>query len=135
VRRTSIRPLGLAAVALVFLGCGGQVPLRGVITLDGQPLPKAHVVLSPVDRTAEGPFVGDTDSTGRFALGPIGQPGGGVRPGAYRLSISTAFSLDSDAPAPKELVPAAHVNGVDYEVSAGGDSAVTLDLKSTGKPR
>jgi hypothetical protein len=86
-------------------------------------------------RAAEGPFVGDTDSTGRFALGPIGRPGGGVRPGAYRLSISTAFSLDSDAPAPKELVPAAHVNGVDYEVSAGGDSAVTLDLKSTGKPR
>jgi hypothetical protein len=72
---------------------------------------------------------------GAFALGPIGRPGGGVRPGAYRLSISTAFSLDSDAPAPKELVPAAHVNGVDYEVSAGGDSAVTLDLKSTGKPR
>lgn len=119
----------------MVLGCGGQVPLRGVITLDGQPLPKAHVVLSPVDRTAEGPFVGDTDSTGRFTLGPIGRPGGGVRPGKYRLSISTAFSLDSDAPAPKELVPASHVNGVDYEVGAGGDSAVTLDLKSTAKPR
>lgn len=119
----------------MVLGCGGQVPLRGVITLDGQPLPKAHVVLSPVDRTAEGPFVGDTDSTGRFTLGPIGRPGGGVRPGKYRLSISTAFSMDSDGPAPKELVPPAHVNGVDYEVGAGGDSAVTLDLKSTAKPR
>jgi hypothetical protein len=135
VRRRPIRPVGLAGAAILFLGCGGPVPLRGVITLDGQPLPKAHVVLSPTDRTAEGPFVGDTDTAGRFALGPIGRPGGGVRPGAYRLSISTAFSMDSDAPAPKELVPPPHVAGVDYEVTAGGNSAVTLDLKSTVKSR
>lgn len=135
MRRAPALRLGLVTAVGVLLGCGGPVPFRGVITLDGQPLPKAHVVLSPVDRTAEGPFVGDTDAAGRFVLGPIGRPGGGVRPGKYRLSISTAFSLDSDAPAPKELVPAAHVNGVDYEVGAGGDSAVTLDLKSTAKPR
>ena len=111
------------------------MPLQGVITLDGKPLPKAHVVLSPLDRTAEGPFVGDTDSAGRFALGPIGRPAGGVRPGKYRLAISTAFSMDSDAPAPKELVPASHVSGVDYEVGSSGDSGVTLDLQSNAKPR
>lgn len=135
MRRARACHVILGGVAVVILGCGGPVPLQGVITLDGQPLPKAHVVLSPVDRAADGPFVADTDSTGRFALGPIGRPAGGVRPGAYRLSVSTAFSMDSDAPAPKELVPAPYVSGVDYEVRVGGDSAVTLDLKSNAKSR
>lgn len=135
MRRTPACRACLAGVAVVILGCGGPVPFRGVITLDGKPLPKAHVVLSPIDRAAEGPFVADTDVAGGFALGPIGRPAGGVRPGAYRLSVSTAFSMDSDAAPPKELVPAPYVSGVDYEVGAGGNPAVTLDLKSNTKPR
>jgi len=130
-----IRRLGLIGAAIATLGCGGSVPLKGVITLDGKPLPKAHVVLAPVARADEGPFVADTDADGRFALGPIGQPAGGVRPGAYRLSISTAFSMDSDSPVPQELVPASHVAGVEFEVPAGGDAAVTIDLTSTPKTR
>jgi len=100
---------------------------------DGKPLPKAHVVLSPVDRAVDGPFVADTDSDGRFSLGAIGRPSSGVRPGTYRLSISTAFSMDSDAPPPKELVPARYVRGVDYEVGAGGDAGVTIALDSAAK--
>lgn len=125
----------LFGTAFMILGCGSDVPLQGVITLDGAPLAKAHVVLSPVDRAGAGPFVADTDSRGCFALGPIGRSGGGVRPGKYRLSISTAFSMDSEAPAPKELVPASHVRGVGFEVGAGGDAAVALDLKSADRPR
>jgi len=133
VRRASILRLGACGAAIFCLGCGGTVPLEGVITLDGKPLPKAHVVLSPVDRAVDGPFVADTDSDGRFSLGAIGRPSSGVRPGTYRLSISTAFSMDSDAPPPKELVPARYVRGVDYEVGAGGDAGVTIALDSAAK--
>jgi len=138
VRRASFPVFGLCGLfgmAVICLGCGGTVPLRGVITLDGKPLPKAHVVLSPVDRTAESPFVADTDSEGRFELGAIGRPASGVQPGKYRLSISTAFSMDSDAPPPTELVPAAHVSGVDYEVGPNGDASATIVLQSATKAR
>lgn len=133
--RASTLRRGILAALVVSLGCGGRAPVQGVITLDGKPLPKAHVVLSPIDRTGEGPFVADTDGDGRFALGPIGRPEGGVLPGRYRLSISTAFSMDSDAPPPKELVPAAYVTGVDHEVRPGGDTAISLELTSAPKAR
>lgn len=74
VRCDVITQVCLCGAAFVILGCGSDFPLQGAITLDGTPLAKAHVVLSPVDRSGAGPFVADTDSRGCFALGPIRQP-------------------------------------------------------------
>jgi hypothetical protein len=133
-----MRARGIAAIVagMALAGCGSRLaPVAGLVTLDGNPLPRAHVVLTPQDRSAEGPFVADTDAEGRFSLGPIGKPSEGVPPGRYRLSISTAFSMDSDAPPPKELVPSPYTGGVDYEVPPAGDARASFELHSGKMPR
>ena len=54
-------------------GAGG-----GKVTLNNKPLADASVVFSPARGNGPGPFVATTNTEGRFALGPVGKPGGGA---------------------------------------------------------
>jgi hypothetical protein len=132
----SLRWAGFVLFAVTLAGCsgGGLETVEGVVTLDGAPLPKAHVALVPSDPAAtnKGPFVGDTDDQGRFSIGPIGDAGGGIPVGAYRIMISTAYTTDGSetAVAPPERVPQPYPAGVDFEVPAGGTTDANFDLKS-----
>ncbi len=72
----------LAGLALAFLaGCGGEpappiVPARGVVMLNGNPLPNAKVRFIPqVDQGAGYIAVGETDSEGKYEVKCQGQTG------------------------------------------------------------
>jgi hypothetical protein len=111
-----LRNLAIAfflGIMLGQLGCGskdGAVPVSGVVTLDGQLLADANVVLHPVTATGPGPFVGTTDAAGKFSLGPSAGPAGsGAVAGEYRLTVSTRKTEPvpegRDDIVPKVLIP------------------------------
>jgi hypothetical protein len=119
-----------ALCGLLAAGCGGDgaesVPFTGTVTLKGSPLPNATVSLLQSRATDPGPFIGTTDSEGRFSLGPAGDGGSGVAPGTYRLTITTVKpnpSGDEMAPPPaqKEIVPQEYADGsIRVDVPEGG---------------
>jgi hypothetical protein len=132
--RFSAGAITAAVILFVASGCGGDRSVSGVVTLDGQPLPGVHLVFFPKDgdpRSAK-LFVADADDQGRFTVGAIGSPQGGIPPGPYRLSLTTAYSATAgdDEPPPPERVPAAYRQGIDFDVPAGGTRDAAVELKS-----
>ena len=131
--RTVFNFAGLATL-VALLGCGGNAGVSGTVTLDGKPLPGVHLVFFPKDgdpRTAK-LFVADADDQGRFTVGAIGSPQGGIPPGPYRLALTTAYSATAgdDEPPPPERVPEAYRAGIDFEVPAGGTRDAAVELRS-----
>jgi hypothetical protein len=130
----------LCGVTLLQLGCGskdGAVPVSGVLMLEGQPLADANVLLHPVTAAGAGPFVGVTDSAGKFTLGPsAGPPGSGAVPGEYRLTITTLKTVpvgEGDTAVPKvvtpERVPDNYSHGnMRFVVPDGGNTEVKIDV-------
>lgn len=124
-------------------GCGSGdelVPVEGVVMLDGKPLPAATVVLSPTTAVGPGPFMGTTDTEGKFVLGPAGHDNRqGAQPGEYRLSISTLQAEFSegggDSAKPRilapELVPDEYrLGNMRFEVPAAGTTEAYFDITS-----
>ena len=103
-------------------------------TLDGQPLPGVHMVFFPksADPRTGRLFVADTDAEGRFSVGAIEWPQGGIPPGSYRLALTTAYSATAgdDEPPPSERVPATYRTGIAFEVPSGGTRDAAIELKS-----
>lgn len=70
-----------------FLTAARRVALRGLVTLDGEPLPRGYVILTPLDETAGIPVVARVFNTGptrgEFAV-PQSQ---GPTPGRYRVEL------------------------------------------------
>jgi hypothetical protein len=125
-------------VALSAVGCGGSggsEVVQGIVTLDGAPLPATSLTLAPADPQVKGPFTGKTDDQGRFSIGPIGDPNGGVPAGSYQLALTTTRGDDAgmeNAIAPPERVPrGAQVR--DLEVPSGGLPDLRLELSSEKK--
>ena len=109
----------LFAWTMLAAGCGdgssSTAPFQGVVTLKGAPLADATVAILPTKATGPGPFVGTTDSEGKFSLGKVGGDGG-VVPGSYRLTITTVKPVpgaDESTPPPtqKEIVPQEYLDG------------------------
>jgi hypothetical protein len=133
---------GAVALISTFVGCGGAglETLSGKVTLDGAPLPGAKLFLvsknapagANADPTVKGPFVGVTNEQGQFEIGPVGQAGGGAPPGAYTLTITTAWleGADETSVTPPQKVPPPYSAGVDFEVPDGGKTDANFDLKS-----
>ncbi len=134
--------IGAVALISMFAGCGGVSleAVSGKVTLDGAPLPAAKLFLVPknaptganADPSVKGPFLGVTNDRGQFEIGPVGEAGGGAPPGAYTLTITTAWldGADEMAVTPPQKVPAPYFTGVDFTVPAGGKSDANFDLKS-----
>ncbi|TWT78151.1 hypothetical protein Pla123a_09410 [Posidoniimonas polymericola] len=123
------------ACAVLTVGCGsseGLVPVEGVVTLDGAPLPQAQVVFYQPGGGPETNFTDVTDDQGRFTLSPLRSDTPGAKPGKYQVTLRTGFAgpelLETD-PIPKELVPPSQQE-FEYEVPAGGDAAVEFKIKS-----
>jgi hypothetical protein len=82
-----------ALLALVGAGCGNPTkPVKGVLTLDGQPFEGAAVVFSPAGESGS-PAYGRTNKHGAFVLSTYKQ-GDGALPGDYRVVVS--FQPTSD---------------------------------------
>ncbi len=80
------RGLFLFTATLTIAGCGsGTVSVKGVVTLDGVPLPKAAVSFVPL---GEGrPAYGQTDANGNFRLTTF-KADDGVLPGEYKVLVA-----------------------------------------------
>jgi hypothetical protein len=80
--------VGCLAVALAA-GCrsGDEVPVRGVVTLDGRPLAGASVTFYPEKGTAGLGGAAQTGPDGTFAVVGVGGEAG-LLPGTYRVTVS-----------------------------------------------
>jgi hypothetical protein len=131
----------LLGLMLLQFGCGsrdGVVPVSGVVSLEGQPLADANIILHPITAAGAGPFVATSDAAGKFALGPSAGPAGsGAVPGEYRLTISTLkmapVTDGRDDAVPKVLTPERVPNNYSrgnmrFIVPEAGNTDVKLDV-------
>lgn len=81
----------VAAACLAVAGCGSAdglpdvVPVRGTVTLDGEPLPSGDVLYLPTDPAGR-QARGSIDERGRFRLSTL-RPNDGALPGEYRIVV------------------------------------------------
>ena len=122
---------------LVVMGCGGPANVGGVtgtVTLDGQPLPDANVLFSPVKEGSSAH--GRTDSNGQYRLKYVGGASG-AQQGENRVIISTfsAGNPDGDPPVPAvpEKVPAQYNTNTTLKAEVkDGSNTFDWPLKSGG---
>jgi hypothetical protein len=142
-----------AVLLACFAGCGDEsslVPVEGVITLDGRPLPSIQVLFDQPELGANENtgYTGKSDEQGRYVLRPVIGEGSGAPPGKYRVSLSTAADPTSAAntqagakqstifypeapPPPPERVPPAYRGGkLSMEIPADGKTDANFELKS-----
>jgi hypothetical protein len=92
----------LALVALWGAGCGDPklVSVSGRVTLDGQPLPGAHVVFQPIaagkDVNPGSGSYGITDANGRYTLTLVDTGQSGAFIGKHRVEITIRSDEDDD---------------------------------------
>jgi hypothetical protein len=123
--------LAMAASA----GCNSgerTVPVEGAVTLDGQPLPEAHVMFyshgaSPADQEF---YFGSTDQNGKFVLRSSIDGSEGAPAGKYNVSLTTAVAKQDateTTPLPPERVPPNHRNK-GFEVPEDGIEDAKFEL-------
>lgn len=90
----------MLGVCAILSGCGGggngpvTVPVKGVVTYKGKPVPKLSVAFLPdKGMVAEG----TTDANGRFTL-TTKKPGDGAMVGSYKVGISFVPDKVPDMP-------------------------------------
>ena len=134
-------------VALLLAGCSASskpyqtAPVAGRITLDGKPLPDAHVTFMPVaeaqSRSQSGPEGnGDTADNGRYSLKTaFGDAGASV--GKNRVMITTRkteldpMNPDRSKEVAKERVPAKYFSDQSplfWDVSSSGTKTADFEL-------
>jgi hypothetical protein len=133
LRGNAVRAACLTIALMV--GCGGSpfelVPVSGVVTLDGKPVPYTQVTFQPRstdDPTQAGPSsVASCDDTGRFELKTIkGEDGAVVGTHTVRISsLGPPRDLSGDTnvgPLPVDAFPAQY----------NTDSTLTFDVPEGG---
>jgi hypothetical protein len=80
--------IALLAVVLTIFGCGGMVPVEGVVLIDGEPAPEGvSVFLAPTGNHK--PAHSKTGPDGKFR--PYTKfPGDGMMPGEYKVVLVTS---------------------------------------------
>src|SRR6516165_10289687 len=93
-----VHPSSLVLAVLLAAGCGsaGTVKVKGIVTLDGEPLSDATVSFVPVGQGL--PAGGITDEDGVFRLTTYRSEDGAL-PGEYRVTV--ALPPESTHPQPK----------------------------------
>ncbi|HEX5442782.1 MAG TPA: carboxypeptidase-like regulatory domain-containing protein [Pirellulales bacterium] len=134
------RLVGCVAVALLATGCGGgrgtkTYPVKGTVTLQGQPL--ADVVVSFYPEQGSRPPSGMTDAEGAFALSTF-ESKDGAPAGRYQVAIHEPAPemAEGDYSLPPEKPPRFPVKYTNpreselvAEVKSGSDNTFTFDLK------
>jgi hypothetical protein len=80
----------LVVALLAMVGCGAEnpalVPVTGIVTMDGEPLPEVAVTFTPTGETLGNGAIGGTNGEGRFTLIDI-RGSTGLHPGEYKVSF------------------------------------------------
>jgi hypothetical protein len=136
----SVTALMMTVGLAIAVGCerGAELAsVEGSVTLNSKPLADATVLFSPTRGSGPGPFVGTTDKDGRFALGPVDEPGGGAAADEYLVMITTVKQDPNSAdgvpldPTQKEVVPSAFRNGTQrFTVPEGGTKKANFAIKT-----
>jgi hypothetical protein len=116
-------PLALACLALG--GCGDGVPYkhgtaRGIVTIDGVPVPKGTITFSP-NGPGQGPVTGAVIVDGRYVCGkiPLGPHTVSFHAEAAKpiemLDVSTGVMRS----VPENILPERYRSGVPAEIHAG----------------
>jgi hypothetical protein len=112
------RILTLTCVLALLGGCGGKtIPVKGVVTVDGKPLPYAFVRFVAQDEGGKDASA-STDSSGAFQLSTTA-PRDGALPGLYKVTVQYS--------APVKVAPgksAAEVQQATVEAAAAEPSLV-----------
>ena len=119
----------LAAMLLALVGCGprdGKVPVSGVITFDGSPMPDGYITFTP-----EG---GGTPEAAPIAAGKFEL---GVKPGAHRVEIEASHFVGEKNPImglqPREQYVPARYNSettLRSDVNPDGENGLNFELTS-----
>lgn len=131
MRSRRLGSFGIIFIAITMAnGCGHSsrpevVPVSGVVTLDGAPLPKATVVFIPREPGLK-PSRAITDDAGHFELTYLREIKGAV-PGQHEVRVSTRTEHQ-----PQERVPSRYNSESELTVTVedGGDS-FEFDLTSS----
>ena len=122
--------LGLMSVTSLA-GCTNPnlADVRGVITLDGKPLPDAFVLYTPVSKGATS--FGKTDANGYYRMKFSDTQRGGAFIGSNRVSIGTGDIAADNSGRTPEVVPSAYNTKTRLvaEVNSGRNT-FDFDLKS-----
>lgn len=154
--RTVLGSLLCVGGVIVLVGCGGPVdpnrpktiPVSVAVTYKGAPVAGATVTFQPAASQQRG-AVAVTDDRGQAEMWTF-EPGSGVLPGSYNVSVSKVAVTSMPDPEktspqeyarlerelasqpPKHEVPAKYsetaTSGLTVDVSESGDNRVTLDL-------
>ena len=126
-----IRNIVAIATLVTVVGCGSELPqAEGLVTLDGEPLPKARVVFSSPDHPMA---VGTTDEQGRYQA----RTGStlGISAGEYQVSVSaykeTKKPNNLEAPIPVLKTPSRYNDTTRSGLTASiqdGRNEVDFDL-------
>ncbi|QDU37005.1 hypothetical protein Mal4_13080 [Maioricimonas rarisocia] len=130
--------LGCLAV-LMLCGCAKEgpeyasdlVPVRGTVTLDGQPLADATVMFLAKQGESRQTFA-MTDSSGQFALA-TGAGLEGALPGEYDVLI-TKFVMPDGSPAPPDVAPmdVGAVEALPPQYSSPSSMTLTATIPESG---
>jgi hypothetical protein len=129
-------------LAMMVVGCGSGskvVPVSGTVTLDGKPLPNAHVAFQPeASKGTQNAGVGSygvTDASGKYSLHTADTDQNGAVVGTHRVEIRLKQETDDRdpklRPPPKTLPPRYNLQSeLQFKVESGGTSSANFDLKS-----
>jgi hypothetical protein len=140
-----IHAVGLVLTFAVLAGCGDSsaytlVPVSGVVTLDGEPVPYTNITFIPQGST-ENPSPGpgsaaSCDDQGRYQLTTVrGEPGAVVGPHSVVIVAHgppRTTSGDQDiGPRPPELFPPQFNTNTTLTFDVPEDGTTTADFKLT----
>lgn len=97
-KTVAIVALSLLSTGLSGCGSGPAPRISGTITLDGQPLADAMVMLVPADGVGN-PASAHSDATGAFQLVPQGEET--LLPGTYKVMVTKLALPKPGEPPPK----------------------------------
>lgn len=139
---TIVYRVAIPVLLSICLGCGSgssAVPVSGVVTLDGKPLPNALVAFQPVAESGGTPGPGSygvTDASGAYSLRRADNDQPGAVVGNHRVVIDLKVD-SSDDRGPKSRPPAKTLpprynkqSELEFKVEPGGSKAANFDLKS-----
>jgi hypothetical protein len=112
-----------ALLVCLIAGCGSEgreppedtadlVPVKGSVTMDGEPLANATVMFIPAGGSPQLSYYATTDFSGKFSLAsPLGRSG--AAPGDYTVTISK-FARADGTPFPPDADSADFGTGVEH---------------------
>ena len=120
-----------------FVGCGGNPNLaevRGVVTLDGKPLPDAFIVFSPESELGGATSYGKTDAQGKYRM-KFSDTQSGAWIGVNQVAIRTGDVKPDNSGSTPELVPTAYNSKTRLTADVKkGRNTYDFELKSDVSP-